>query len=122
MGTAAVPVVAGGFAEGGVAAGRATAAARLGAIGLQLYTVRELFQKDPVATLEAVARIGYREVEFGGGGYEGMDHAMLRRTMDKLGLTAPSVHIGYDALLQRFDRSRRRAAAEPGRVTCTASA
>ena len=80
-------------------------AAQLKAIGLQLYTVRDLFAKDPVATLETVARIGYREVEFGGGGYDGMDHALLRKTMDRLGLTAPSVHIGYDALLGQFDRS-----------------
>jgi sugar phosphate isomerase/epimerase len=77
----------------------------LRAIGLQLYTIRDIFAKDPVGTLGKVARIGYREIEFGGGGYDGMDHAMLRRTMDKLGLTAPSVHIGYDALLQRFDQS-----------------
>ena len=80
-------------------------AAQLKAIGLQLYTVRDLFAKDPVATLEAVARIGYREVEFGGGGYEAMDPVLLRKTMDRLGLTAPSVHIGYDALLGRFDAS-----------------
>ena len=50
------------------------------AIGLQLYTVRTLFQADPVATLETLARIGYREVEYGGGGYEAMDPAMLRAT------------------------------------------
>ena len=80
-------------------------AAQLKAIGLQLYTIREIFSKDPVGTLGKVAQIGYREVEFGGGGYDGMDHAMLRRTMDKLGLTAPSVHIGYDALLKQFDQS-----------------
>ncbi|TCQ00896.1 MULTISPECIES: sugar phosphate isomerase/epimerase [Sphingomonas] len=80
-------------------------AAQLKAIGLQLYTIRDIFSKDPVGTLGQVARIGYREVEFGGGGYDGMDHAMLRRTMDKLGLTAPSVHIGYDALLKQFDQS-----------------
>ncbi|WP_342657055.1 sugar phosphate isomerase/epimerase [Sphingomonas sp. NY01] len=80
-------------------------AAKLGPIGLQLYTVRELFQKDPVKTLETVAGIGYREVEFGGGGYDSMDHAMLRRTMDRLKLTAPSVHIGYDALLGNFAKS-----------------
>ena len=88
---------------------RAAAARRLNAIGLQLYTVRELFQKDPVATLEAVARIGYREVEFGGGGYDAMDAAMLRRTMDRLRLRAPSVHIGYDALLGDFAGAVRRA-------------
>ena len=80
-------------------------AAQLGRIGLQLYTVRELFAADPVKTLEAVARIGYREVEYGGGGYDAMDHAMLRRTQDRLGLKAPSVHIGYDALLGNFDKS-----------------
>lgn len=80
-------------------------AMQLKAIGLQLYTVRELFQKDPAATLEQVARIGYREVEFGGGGYLEMDPAMLRATTDRLGLRAPSVHVGYDALLRQFDRS-----------------
>ncbi|UYY59235.1 sugar phosphate isomerase/epimerase family protein [Sphingomonas sp. S2-65] len=80
-------------------------AAQIKAIGLQLYTVREIFQKDPVGTLERVARIGYREVEFGGGGYDAMDPALLRRTMNRLGLRSPSVHIGYDALLGQFDKS-----------------
>src|SRR3990170_5688485 len=68
-------------------------------IGLQLYTVRELFSRDPMGTLEQVAAIGYREVEYGGGGYDQMDHAALRATMDRLGLTSPPVHMGYDALL-----------------------
>lgn len=80
-------------------------AAQLKAIGLQLYTVRDIFQKDPVGTLEKIARIGYREVEYGGGGYDAMDHKLLRRTMDRLGLKSPSVHIGYDALLGQFDKS-----------------
>ncbi len=71
-------------------------------IGLQLYTLRALFQADPVATLEQVARIGYRQVEYGGGGFDTMNPATLRRTTDRLGLTAPSVHIGYDALKDRF--------------------
>jgi len=81
------------------------AAAQLKAVGLQLYTVRDIFAKDPVGTLEQVARVGYREVEFGGGGYDAMDPAMLRKTMDRLGLKAPSAHIGYDALLGQFDKS-----------------
>ncbi len=80
-------------------------AAQPKAIGLQLYTVRDIFAKDPVGTLEQVARIGYREVEFGGGGYDAMDHALLRGTMDRLGLKAPSLHIGYDALLGQFEKS-----------------
>ncbi|MDF2638733.1 MAG: hypothetical protein K0R64_1717 [Novosphingobium lindaniclasticum] len=80
-------------------------AAQIRSVGLQLYTVRELFTADPVATLEKVAQIGYREVEYGGGGYDTMDHALLRKTMDRLGLKAPSIHVGYDALLDKFDAS-----------------
>lgn len=77
-------------------------AAQIRKAGLQLYTVRALFQRDPVATLEKVAGIGYREVEFGGGNYEAMDHALLRRTMDRLQLSAPSLHVAYDMLLTKF--------------------
>jgi sugar phosphate isomerase/epimerase len=77
-------------------------AAQLGAVGLQLYTVRELFGPDPMGTLEKVARIGYREVEYGGGGYDKMDHAALRRTQDRLGLKAPSVHVPYEWLQADF--------------------
>lgn len=83
----------------------AKASGKIASVGLQLYTVRELFAADPVATLEKVAKVGYREVEFGGGGYDAMDHKLLRSTMDRLGLTCPSLHIGYDALLDKFDAS-----------------
>lgn len=74
-------------------------------IGLQLYTVRELFSKDPMGTLGKVAAIGYREVEYGGGGYDKMDHVALRKTMDRLALTSPSIHLGYEALSADFDGS-----------------
>jgi sugar phosphate isomerase/epimerase len=84
-------------------------AAQVRNAGLQLYTVREIFQRDPVATLEKVARIGYREVEFGGGNYEAMDHALLRRTMDKLKLSAPSLHVPYETLLTKFAKAAKMA-------------
>jgi sugar phosphate isomerase/epimerase len=103
-----------GFLSAGVAAAtvgsagslfsRATAAApKPAGIGLQLYTVREIFKSDPVGTLEKVSRVGYRELEYAAGGYTEMDHAMLRKAMDRLGLTAPSVQVGYENLLDRFD-------------------
>ena len=72
-------------------------------IGLQLYTIRDLFAADPNGTLGKVAEIGYREVEYGGGGYDKMDHAALRKTMERLGLTSPSIHVGYEALASDFD-------------------
>jgi sugar phosphate isomerase/epimerase len=74
---------------------------RLDRIGIQLYTLRDLFAADPMATLARLAAIGYREVEFGGGGYEAMDHAALRRQMDKVGLAAPAIHIPYGALVEK---------------------
>ncbi|WP_422058487.1 sugar phosphate isomerase/epimerase family protein [Sphingomonas sp.] len=82
----------------GFAAAPLMARATARSIGLQLYTVRELFAADPIATLEKVAAIGYREVEYGGGGYDRMDHAALRKAMDRLGLKCPSIHVGYEAL------------------------
>ncbi len=74
-------------------------------IGLQLYTVRELFSREPMRTLQEVAAIGYREVEYGGGGYDTMDHAALRATMDRVGLVAPAIHVGYEALEADLDQA-----------------
>jgi sugar phosphate isomerase/epimerase len=77
-------------------------AAQIRTIGLQLYTVREIFATDPVGTLEKVARIGYREVEYGGGNYDTMDHAMLRKAMDRLHLRAPSLHVPLELMTKDF--------------------
>ena len=60
-------------------------------IGLQLYTVRTLMETSVPLTLEMVATIGYREVEFAG--YFGARPAQLRRWLDDLGLSAPSAHL-----------------------------
>jgi sugar phosphate isomerase/epimerase len=49
--------------------------------------------EDIAATLELVADIGYREVEFAG--YFDTEPADLRRHLENLGLRAPSAHIGY---------------------------
>lgn len=84
--------------------GRASAA-KVDRIGLQLYTVRQIFQSDPVGTLEKVRKAGYTQVEFGGGGFDAMDPAMLRKAMDRFGLTAPSLHVAYDLLLNDFDKA-----------------
>jgi sugar phosphate isomerase/epimerase len=92
-------------AAGGLMALGATGiarAAQVGAIGLQLYTVREIFATDPVGTLEKVAGVGYREVEYGGGNYDTMDHAMLRKAMDRLHLRAPSLHVPIELMTKDF--------------------
>ncbi|GJG86360.1 hypothetical protein tb265_15410 [Gemmatimonadetes bacterium T265] len=64
--------------------------------GIQLYTARSLMATDVEGTLGALAKIGYKEVEFAG--YYNRDPKALRSTLDGLGLTAPSAHIPLDVL------------------------
>ena len=44
----------------------ASRSSKLGAIGLQLYSVRGLMKEDLPGTLQKVAAIGFKEVEFAG--------------------------------------------------------
>ena len=76
-------------------------AASIDRVGVQLYTVRAAMARDVPATLQAVARLGYREVEFAG--YFGHSPAEIRRMLDDNGLTSPSTHLGLDDVRQRFD-------------------
>jgi sugar phosphate isomerase/epimerase len=57
-----------------------------GPIGLELYTVRDLFAKDPAGTLKKIAAAGYREVEIG----PGSSPQNLKGELHAAGLTAPS--------------------------------
>jgi sugar phosphate isomerase/epimerase len=65
-------------------------------IGLQLYTVRDAMQKDPVATLAKVAAVGYNSVECAGytadKGFYGMDAKTFAALLKKNGLIMPSSH------------------------------
>jgi sugar phosphate isomerase/epimerase len=73
--------------------------ARLGApqpIGIQLYTVRDLMQKDVQGTLKQIAAIGYREIEFAGLFDKKPETVAKWLKEDKL--TSPSSHIPLDRL------------------------
>lgn len=63
--------------------------------GLQLYTLRDAMAESVETTLERVAAIGYREVEFAG--YFGRSPEEVRRVLDATGLSAPSAHLGVEA-------------------------
>jgi sugar phosphate isomerase/epimerase len=69
------------------------------AIGLQLYTVRDLLKTDFEGTLKTVAALGYREVEFAG--ILGDDVRRTAGLLRSLGLTAPSLHLDYAGLRDR---------------------
>ncbi len=65
-------------------------------IGLQLYTVRSLMAQDVAGTLDAVAAIGYDEVEFAG--YFGHTPAEVRGWLDAAQLSSPAAHVGMEDL------------------------
>ncbi len=74
----------------------ASRADRLKKLGVQLYTVRDALKADFSGTLQKVAAIGYKEVEFAG--YMGRTPAEVRASLKGAGLTAPAEHIDLEVL------------------------
>ncbi|MGW4585869.1 sugar phosphate isomerase/epimerase family protein [Amycolatopsis thermoflava] len=70
-------------------------------IGLQMYSVRDAFMSQPEAVLRALARAGYRNLEFAGfpGGTDPAHAREVRPLLDKYGLRAVSSHHGYAEFL-----------------------
>jgi sugar phosphate isomerase/epimerase len=75
---------------------------KLRRIGIQLYTVRQALDADFAGTLERLAPIGYKEVEFAWN--RGKSPTDTRKLLQDTGLTAPAAHLavtdfeaGWDA-------------------------
>jgi len=69
-------------------------------VDVQLYTVRDLMKNDFEGTIASVAKAGYKEVEFAG--YFGRTGKQVRDVLEKNGLKAPSTHVQYDELDDKF--------------------
>src|SRR5438045_5884610 len=72
-------------------------------IAFQLYTVRGEFSRDVPGTLKALAKIGYKAVEFWGYGgtpevYQKYSAADLRKFLDDSGLQCCGMHLELKAL------------------------
>jgi sugar phosphate isomerase/epimerase len=99
-----------GLALGATTLGRARALAamspasmHLQRIGIQLYTLRSLTEKDLEGTLAKVAAIGYNEVEFAG--YFGKTPDQVRAMLLANRLTSPSAHIPLPASDDAWSRA-----------------
>jgi hydroxypyruvate isomerase len=79
----------------------APADSTLGPVGVQLYSIRSGMQSDFEGTLKQVAHIGYKEVEFAG--LFGHPAANVRSMLDRLGLSAPSMHVPFEAMQNGWD-------------------
>jgi sugar phosphate isomerase/epimerase len=82
---------------------RSAQARRLEKIGLQLYTVRREMEKDFEGTLAQVGKIGFREVELAG--LFGHAPGDARATLERHGLSAPSMHVDLAAIRKGFSRT-----------------
>jgi len=85
-----------------LAGARAALAAHVAPIGVQLYTVRGLLERDFDGTLGRLAAIGFREVEFAG--YHGRTPQGIRDALARTGLTAPSAHVPLDLVRDNLPR------------------
>jgi len=67
-------------------------------VGLELYSVRDALQKDPFATVRAVAQMGYQVVEFYAPYFEWSEDQtrQMRKLMDELGIHCYSTHNDED--------------------------
>ena len=103
-------------------------AARLGRIGVQLFSLPKLLGQDFDGALGMLAGLGYKEVElfgpypfsvpaaqagwkaaaaqlgFSGSGYFGRTATEMRAALDRHGLAAPSMHVDLDTLRDRLDQ------------------
>ncbi len=73
---------------------------KINKVGVQLYTVRDLMKDDFEGTIAKVAKVGYKEVEFAG--YFGRTASQINDVLAKNGLKAPSTHVQYDELDDKF--------------------
>jgi sugar phosphate isomerase/epimerase len=124
MGTGCLAAASGWAAA---AAAPAPASARLiPRLGLQLFTIPVLLERDIALGLQQVAQVGYRELELYGpypfssqsaherwravtpslgftqSGYFGLTAQQFRALLDRNGLTAPSMHVDLETLQTRL--------------------
>ncbi|MBO1004763.1 sugar phosphate isomerase/epimerase family protein [Pseudogracilibacillus auburnensis] len=69
-------------------------------VGIQMYSLRELCEKDFVGTLEQVAKAGYDAIELAG--TYGLTSKELKGHLDRLGLEVSGAHIDLDRLKNEF--------------------
>jgi len=71
-----------------------------GKLGVQLYTLRDAFEKDYKSTLNALANVGYKTLEFAG--YFDHNPNDVKAYMDELGLSSHATHIRLSDMKDNF--------------------
>ena len=66
-------------------------------VGIQSYTLREIFEPDPVGTLKMIKEVGYDYVELNGRNFADRSPEDLAAMVKDAGLYSPASHVSYDA-------------------------
>ncbi len=71
---------------------------RISKVGIQTYTLRDIFEQDPMTTLKMIKTIGYDYVELNGRNFEQVPAPKLKDMLDEVGLSSPASHISLDMI------------------------
>ena len=69
--------------------------------GLQLYSIRDITEKDLDGALKQVSEIGYKFVEFAG--FFGHSAEAVKAMLDKYGLKVSGTHTGWQEVAEHFE-------------------
>jgi sugar phosphate isomerase/epimerase len=72
---------------------------KLDRIGIEAYTIRDLLKADFSGTMEKIAAIGYKEIEYGP---TIDDPKAARALLDRLGMTSPSGAFDYKDMVEKW--------------------
>lgn len=67
-------------------------------VGIQTYTLRDVFEKDPMTALRMIKNVGYDYVELNSRNFTLVAPEKLRAMIDEVGLSAPASHISLDMI------------------------
>lgn len=96
--------ITGGLAAGAMLLPTLATAKKIKNVGIQLYSVRKEMLADPVGTLKALAKIGYKELESARsekGNYYGLQPKEIKKIAADLGMSVRSGHVHIDKDFQR---------------------
>jgi len=77
--------------------GAKVASGKIDKVGIQTYTLREIFEPDPVGTLKMIKEVGYDYVELNGRNFSERSPADLAAMIKDAGLYSPASHADYNA-------------------------
>jgi len=80
--------------------GARMATGKIDKVGIQTYTLREIFEPDPVGTLKMIKEVGYDYVELNGRNFAERSVENLAAMIKDAGLYSPATHISYDAAVK----------------------